>query len=202
VQAVNSSDVENPEEEPDSGDATPRVQRGENGVQRPVSGENERLADLERRVDAQSDGLSSVWEVVDELQEENEKLRERLQELTDDVEQLDARTDLLRVIEDADELTGRQRSTVLLQHLQRQAERKRDRGQPAKASVDRDQAEAALQYPDVERTTIYRDMERAARLVGNDDVCWYESAGHGQTWLKLDLERAELMTEIAGGDDL
>lgn len=186
---MTGDDGESSAEESGPGDATPGVDTGKTGVQGVESGENELLAELESRLDAQSEGLSALWDLVDELQEENEQLRER-------VDELDARTDLLQVVEKADDLTARQRSIVLLQHLRRAADRKRERGQPAKASVDRDEAEAALKYPDVERTTIYTDMQRAARLVGNEDVCWYESGGHGESRLKLNLEAGELPANI------
>lgn len=180
---------------PDADDVTPGVDAGKTGVQGVEDAEIERLAEFEDRLDAHSDGLSSIWDTIEELQEENEQLRER-------VDELDSRTDLLQLVENSDDLNGEQRSIILLQHLQKAAQRARERGQPAQASVDRDQAERALQYPDVERTTIYRDMERAARLVGNDDVCWYESRGHGETWLKLDLEAGEIPDDVLRRDDL
>lgn len=122
---------------------------------------------------------------VKELHEENEALREELN-------QLDERTDLLQLVQSSDELTAEQRSVALVQHLRRAAERQRDRGRDAKASVTRREAERALQFPDVDRTTIYTDMRRAVKLVGDENLLWYVGTSGGESRLKLNLESGEL----------
>jgi hypothetical protein len=66
--------------------------------------------------------------------------------------------------------------------------------------VTRQEAEAALHHPDVDRTTIYDDMRRAVRLVDNKNVLWYESSSGGASRLKLDLEAGELPAGIIGQD--
>jgi hypothetical protein len=99
-------------------------------------------------------------------------------------------------------MTGEQRSATLLQHLQRAATsgtgNDEDVTATREAAVTREQAEIALQHPDVDRTTIYDDMRRAVRLVGNEDVCWYES-GDGSR-LCINLEAGELPAQFNGSE--
>lgn len=158
-----------------------------------------------RRLDALStqtenlrEGLREAREDRAELREEVESLRSENAELRSELERLDARTDLLELVESADSMDADQRATTLVQHLQRAAERQRERGGLARASVNRKEAEAALHHPDVDRTTIYDDMRRAVRFVGNEDVLWYESDTGGESRLKLDLEDGELPSGITG----
>lgn len=166
----------------------------------PHSGTDETtIQDVVSRVDALSRQLDAVRE---ELEAEREKRRERDEEIADlkeEVEELDARTNILEIVDDVDEMDARQRAVTLVTHLHRSALARERRGEPAKASVNRDQAEEALHFPDVERTTIYRDMERAARILGNDDLLEYD-AGE----LRLDLEAGDLPAKYAvnGGDNL
>ena len=146
--------------------------------------------------------ISELNERVDEVESDNETLSQENHRLKQRVADLEGRTDLLRLVENSDELTGKQRSITLLQHLQKAAQNSDgnadDPTSSQQASVTREQAEIALQHPDVDRTTIYTDMQRAARLVGDEDVCWYDTGGSGAQ-LFLDLEAGELPTEFRGG---
>lgn len=162
-----------------------------------------RLEALKNLLDAHSNQFDSLREGLQEerdrrhkLEEELEAKNERIEELEAEIARLDARTDLFELVQSSDEINGEQRSTVLIQHLHKKAQKQRDRGERAMASVNRDEAEAALQYPDVDRTTIYRDMERAVRLVGDENVLWYESASGGESRLKLNLETGDLSSEF------
>jgi len=174
--------------------------------QEPERGDvQEEVEDLAAKVDTFRDGLRSAWDAIDDLEEELQEEREerrRLEEeneqLREEVERLHARTDLLRLVENSDEMTGKQRSLALIQHLKKAAEKQRDRDREAKASVNREEAESALQYPDVDRTTLYDDMRRAERLVDNKSVLWYESASGGASRLRLNLDAGSLPEEIAG----
>lgn len=163
------------------------------------------LEELNAKLETYRNGLENAWDAIDELQEqlqEERKERKRLEEenenLRNEIERLDARTDLLHLVESSDEMDGRQRSVALIQHLQRAAEKNRERGREAKASVNREEAEGALHHPDVDRTTIYDDMRRAVRLVGNESVLKYESSSGGGSRLKLNLEAGDLPAEVAG----
>ena len=163
------------------------------------------LDELRAKVEGFRDGLRSAWEAIDRLEEqlEEERVQRRRveaqnEDLRDQVEHLAARTDLLRLVENSDKLTAKQRSVALIQHLRRAAEKQRDRDRQAKASMNREEAERALQYPAIDRTTIYNDMRRAARLVDNQDVLRYVSASGGESRLRLSLEAGRLPGEITG----
>lgn len=139
--------------------------------------ERDRRADLEATVDEQAETIS--------------RLQQRVAELDD-------RTDMLSLVEDADQADGQQRSAALIQHLVRAAQRREQRDEPARQAVDRAEAEQALHYPDVDRTTIYDDMRRAERLVGDEDVLQYSDGE-----LTINLEHADgdtLSTEINRGE--
>ncbi|SNZ18368.1 hypothetical protein SAMN06269185_3349 [Natronoarchaeum philippinense] len=165
------------------------------------------LEELEAKLETFQTGLNNAWDAIDDLQEElveereeRRRLEKENEELQAEIERLDARTDLLRLVEESDKMTGKQRSVALIQNLRRAAKKERDRGREAKASVNREEAETALQHPDVDRTTIYTDMSRAARLVDNEDVLKYKSSSGGGSRLKLNLEAGELPNEIVGKD--
>lgn len=170
-------------EEPDSSGSNPGGSADETTIQ-----------DLAVRVDALSTQLDDVREQLDEEREQRRDLErqlderdERIADLEDEVNRLDARTDLLEIVENADQMDARQRAVTLVQHLHRAAKARERRDEPPAAAVNRNEAEEALHYPDVERTTIYRDMERAARLVGNEDVLKYADGE-----LRIDLNAGTL----------
>ena len=167
--------------------------------------EDASIEELHAKLESFRDGLENAWESLDSLEAqlteeraERRRLEAEIEDLRSDVESLDARTDLLRLVEQSDEMTGKQRSVALVQNLRRAAKKERDRGRQAKASVDREEAERALQHPNVDRTTVYDDMRRAARLVGNEDVVTYVSASGGGSRLQLNLEAGDLPNRIVG----
>lgn len=169
----------------------------------------EDIEDLRAKVNSFRDGLQNAWDAIDELEAElqeerveRERLEEENKQLRERLDELDARTDLLSVVQNSDEMTGRQRSLTLIQHLKEQAETQDERTGDAKASLTREQAESALQYPDVDRTTIYDDMRRAERLVGDKSVLQYRSASGGESRLELNLDAGNLPGDVvaeAGG---
>lgn len=164
--------------------------------------DNDELARIDENLDVAFSKLSQLADRVDDLEAENETLRARNKKLESRISELEGRTNLLHVIESSDEMTAEQRSATLLQHLQRDASNS-DSGtaNPAggrSAAVNRKQAEIALQHPDVDRTTIYDDMKRAVRLVGDEDVCWYESDPESR--LCINLEAGDLPAQFNGGE--
>lgn len=168
-----------------------------------MSNDSKRLDELEGQLNALQQGHDNAWDAIEDLQDELQEVRteqRRLQEDQDDlhdaVDHIDSRTDLLRLVENSDEMSGKQRSVALIQHLRGAAMRERERGRAAKVSINREEAERALQYPDVDRTTIYTDMDRAERLVGDKEILWYESGSGGDSRLKLNLEVGELPTKL------
>ncbi|MFD1601084.1 hypothetical protein [Halobellus rarus] len=170
-----------------------------------MSSETPSLTELEGQLKALQQGHNNAWDAIEDLQDQMQEIRaeqRRIQEgqtdLQASIEQIDTRTDLLRLVESSDEMSGKQRSVALIQHLRRAAMRERERGRTAKASLNREEAERALQYPAIDRTTVYTDMDRAERLVGDRDVLWYESNSSGRSRLKLNLEAGDLPTEVVG----
>lgn len=156
--------------------------------------------DAQAAVAIAQDALQSVSQLREETTRRFDGLEERLDELADRLDRIDERTDLLDFVEQADTATYDERSAALFQHLKREAESRPD-GQPARASVDHDAAEKALHFPNVERTTIYRDMERVERWVGDKDVCWYDDGA-----LHLNLDAADGAVSVphnsSGGENL
>lgn len=173
--------------------------------QLPVEEKDITLEELYARLDAHSSQLTDLHEKLHDAREERDVLRGELEsvqrendELREKLARLDARTDLLSVIEEADKMEAKQRSVVLIQHLKREAERKRENGRDAKASVDRKDAARALQFPDLHRTTIYSDMRRAAEMVDDENVLRYAKNSGDKRRLELDLEAGELPGNVIG----
>lgn len=94
------------------------------------TGQTDRTPELEEvvaRVDALSKQIGDLRETLAaererrvELEGELEDERSRRRALEEEVEGLNARTDLLRLVESSDQSTGEQRSITLVQHLHRQ----------------------------------------------------------------------------------
>lgn len=170
-----------------------------------MTSDNPSIKDFAAKVETFQEGLENAWDEIENLRGELQKGREercRLEEdndnLRDQVEELQARTDLLRLVQNSDDLNGKGRSVALIQHLRRAATSQRERGRNPKASVNREEAESALHHPDVDRTTIYDDMRRAVRLVDDEDVLRYNSSSGGGSQLELNLEAGDLPREVAG----
>lgn len=153
------------------------------------------LAAVQNRMDALKikigqvqDELEAEREAREELEAALEERDRRLDALEEQLAAIDQRTDLLDFARQADEASGRQRSIALLLDLKSEAEASDG---PDTHSFDRDAAERALRRPDVDRTTIYDDMRRAARIVGDEDVCAYADGV-----LRLNLDQGELPSEV------
>lgn len=151
-----------------------------------------------KRMDAIEDDLAETRKERDDLRDDVADLQEENAELREEIERLHARTDLLNLVEDSDELTAKQRQTVLIQNLKRAAEKEEERGRKPKASLSPDEAEAALNHPYDDETHVYRDLKRAAKLLGNEEILWYDSSGYGNTRLKIDLTKGDVPASITG----
>jgi len=157
-----------------------------------------RLEAHSTRIEALEDERAEVRKEREALRGEVEELRQEKEDLRAEIERLDARTDLLSLVGNSDEMTAKQRRIALIQHLKKAAEKERERGRDAKASMNKEEAEAALKYPDIDRTTFYDDLRKAPRLVGKNDVLWYESSSGGESRLKLNLENGGLPGDVVG----
>lgn len=138
------------------------------------------------------------------LEETVEALEERLDsvdELKQRVERLEERTDMLQLVDQADHADAEQRRMALIQDAIRDYE------QHGRAAVtyNREDVDDTLHHPDVERTTLYNDMRKAAAAVP-DDVAEYVPKKHsntGEAELRFDfsgIEAVDASTLIEGGD--
>ncbi|WP_255246126.1 hypothetical protein [Halolamina sp. CBA1230] len=157
-----------------------------------------RLEAHSKRIETLEDDLDDVRTECDTLRGEVEALQQENEDLRAEIERLDARTDLLSLVENSDEMTAKQRRIALIQHLKKAAEKERERGRDAKASLNKEEAEAALKYPDIDRTTFYDDLRKAPRLVGKEDVLWYDRGTGGESRLKMNLENGDLPGSVVG----
>ena len=158
----------------------------------------QRIQALANKVGALEEELRDEQEARRDLQETVDEQRETIARLKRRVAELDDRTDMLSLVEDADKADGQQRSAALIQHLVRAAERREQRGEPPRQAVDRAEAEQALHYPDVDRTTIYDDMRRAERLVGDEDVLQYSD---GELTINLEAADGGTLPTNPGGSE-
>jgi septal ring factor EnvC (AmiA/AmiB activator) len=172
--------------DPDSEGTSPDTNSGDESLETTVQALEARLSALSKQISGLREELHDEREEREELEDELAARDERIDDLEAEVAHLDARTDILEVVENADKMTGKQRAVTLVQHLHRAAKARERRDEPPAATVDRDEAEEALHYPNIDRTTIYRDMERAARLI-DSSALQYENGE-----LRLDLDAGSL----------
>lgn len=206
MSAVSTDGPPSGENGADESDVAPGVDGGGTDLQGSESAEIERIDDLEAKTEAFGAALDAAWDEIEYLQEqlveaeeERTDLEAENEDLRDEIDRLDARTDLLRIVrDDGDEMTAEQRQVALIQYLQKAARKQRERGREPKASVSPEQARTALHEPYADRTHVYHDMRRAAEILGNDDVLWYHDGGRGDTWLKMDLTSGDVPGSISG----
>lgn len=124
------------------------------------------------------------------VESRNEDLEAQVRQLSSRVEMLESRTDVLQLVEKSDDLDAKDRSVAVLLHMQREIQK-----QDADRTVlTPDQVDRALNHPDIHRTTLYEDMKRCERLVGDDGVCKYHGDGYG------DIQDASLVLNLAAGE--
>lgn len=143
------------------------------------------------------ENLEDAVETIETQQVQIDDLQNQIDSMQRSVGEIDTRTNLLEVIDHSDSMGAKQRSTVLIQHLKRAAEREGEKGNKQRAAINRDDAEKVLHHPDVHRTTIYSDMERAESLVGNVDVLDYQRKAENGRRLVMDLDAGSLPRNIS-----
>lgn len=163
---------------------------------------SESVDDLDFALEKILDLEEEVTEMRAEYETTIEQQRRRIADLEERLEELDQRTDMLRIVEEADTPSGEQRSATLLQYLRDEAEEQAAKGRKPVASIAKPDAKQILHNPDIDRTTYYSDFDRCVRWVGDKDVCWKESKD--RTRLLLDLRHAdenEISVAIRNGGD-
>jgi len=101
--------------------------------------------------------LNDIAELTDRVNQ-LEDTEEEVEQLRDRVQRLEERTNMLRLIEEADQLDSSQRRAALWQHCVREAKQSRNE----KIALNKDEVEKVLHHPDVHRTTLYTDMREVA----------------------------------------
>lgn len=147
------------------------------------------------------------------LEEENQDLREQLEQIESHhgqrIDELDERTDIMTLVEEAEDVAPKQRRTMLLLHMKKMAEDRAHNGKKKSFTVTQEQANEALHAPDIDRTTFYTDFRKIEEWVGNKNVCQYISDTGGESRLELDLTNgrlvdqdfpADIANEIRGGE--
>lgn len=163
------------------------------------------LAQLEDRIDLAVEYIGELEERLGHAEAERDQLREELEAerqarqeaiaaLRERISDVEAWTDMRRLVERVDGATGKQRSMALVQHLQRKAVQNERNGKRPRARLNKESAEEALHHPDIGRTQVYKDMQRAAGWFPKD-VCWYDS---GELWLDTSNVRGELSQHVDG----
>lgn len=136
---------------------------------------------------------------LDDLEAENEILQEELAELREEhgsrIDELDERTDIMTLIEEADDVAPKQRRAMLLLHMKQMAEKRARNGRKKAFTVTQEKADEALHGPDIDRTTFYTDFQTIEGWVGNKNVCKYISDTGGDSRLLLDLTNGDLLDQ-------
>lgn len=133
--------------------------------------------DLERRLDAQARRIEHLEEQNKQLIDQLGDFASSLSEQQSRIAELEADTDLLRLVEHADEVSAENGRKAILQHMWRAI--RNEPGEDRVYAMDPEKVTEILHHPDVDRTTILRWMRTTPRLIGNDDVCWYDGGDTG-----------------------
>lgn len=155
-----------------------------------------RVEQQSKLIEALSDEVADEREARQEAEAEMQEMKGQQKALKKMVEDLKSRTNMLRMIQESGNAPPEQRRAAMLQHLEKKAKAKEDRpdeavANKAKAELDHERAEEILHYPDIDRTTLYNDMSKAAEMVDNEHVCYYENGK-----LVVNLERGEIPDHI------
>ncbi len=160
------------------------------------------LAEIERRLEAQREGLARAHDEIQSLREEIGERDRRIDELEQRVVDLDERTDLRKHIDDASKLKVDERAGVCIQTCVNEAQRRGRNGQPASATMDYNGARKALGggLADAQLITALR---RADELVPGDAVRFKKEkrAAKRNSRLVVDLEAGELPSRFRNGQN-
>lgn len=160
----------------------------------------ERLNDIEMTAEGAVDIAKRALARMHELEDRIDELEDEVADLRAENEQLRDRTDLLANVRKAANRKPEERAVVLIQTLYNEAWRNKERGNPPLAQMDKDAAMKAL-GGSVQRQLVYPTFEKAADLVGDDDLLWYQTEPRSSSKnnrLKLDLDGGEMPSMVAG----
>lgn len=159
----------------------------------PVDDFERMMRRIENELDELKEQVNSQQDRIDDLEVENERLRERWK-------RTEERTDLLQHVKQSSALAPEERAAILIQTLHNKAVASEQRGEPAQSELDANQGVSAL-GGSIDRTLMYSTFEKAVELVGDEAVLQYKKEDRGaakNSRLLLNLEAGELPATVAG----
>ncbi len=141
--------------------------------------------------------LGDLREDHADLQTEVETLRDENAALEQELDEVRERTDLLQAVRQASSLDSEEQAAVCIQNLHNKAQ-----NNDGRASLSPSEGLSALGHS-IDRTSVYDVYRRAERLVGDDDLLWYQSEPRNadkNSRLILDLTEGSLPSTVAGHD--
>lgn len=160
---------------------------------------DDRLDDLELRVDALAKKNEYLEQQNEWLEDELQDAQAKLNDLEQQLEAVQENTDLLQTVERAESRKPAERAAVLIRTLRRRA-----RTSDGRASLDVAGALDVLRLDPDKRTLMYSTFQKAEDLVGDTDVVWYrQEPRHSDrnSRLILTLENGDV-PEVANGHEL
>lgn len=166
----------------------------------------ERLGDMEERLSAMEmdvkqaanlakDALDTANQAVEQTDTADEDLRKEVADLESRFDDLADRTDLLKRVKQASSLSSEKKAAVCLQTLVAEAQ-----AGDGFATLTAREAKKTL-GGDVDRTLMYKVLPKAAELVDDDEVAWYEKEDRSSpknSRLVVDLTAGEVPGSVAG----
>lgn len=156
----------------------------------------ERVDQLESRMDALANVVSRQDEQIEELQAENKELSDELAVVRRQLEQMEKDTSMLGDIREGNSSTRERRMAVIMLTLRNKAVRS-----GGKATMDAGQCHDALNQ-EPHRSTVYGLMEDAVRLVESDSVRMVKESRSSSknTRIVMDESRGPLPSTFEGHD--
>lgn len=158
-----------------------------------------RVTGLEHDVKKQAEFAKTAQNTAEKaLQKaDNDDVREELQTLRQQLDQIEDRTDLLQQVKKASALTKTEQAAVCLQTLVTEAQNTNQR-----ASMDVREATKTL-GGGVDRTNMYNVLPHAAELIDDEDTVWYKRESRGSdknSRLIVDLTQGDVPAQVEGYD--
>lgn len=196
-----SSEPFDPSEYRPVGDDVPSDQDGMGEVLRRLDDLESDVADANERGKAAMQlaerALDVANETAEQLGAEEDSHHEEIETLRDDLDELRDRTDIFQHVTNASGMDTEQRAAVCIQKCYSMAQADpNDRGTLTVA-----EAWKMLDATEVDRTRYYDIFEIAEELVGDVDVCWYQTEPRGHdppSRLIVDLDGGRLPSQIKG----
>lgn len=156
--------------------------------------------EVERRLEAQRDGLAAAHDAIEELQAEIQSLRDENDCLRERLADVEDRTDLQAHVQDAAALKVEDRAKVCIQTCVNEAQRRGRNGENASATMDYNEARKALGGGLADQQLLDA-LKRADDLVDSPAVRFKKEtrAAQRNSRLIVDLEAGDLPAQYRNG---